>query len=177
MCLYFYSSSILKCKIIPLGSHIKAYHRVPPAAFLHRIFPFGTRPALNLASPRGDVGRFVVKDGVVVAGDTWVFPWTFNLGNTCFKIVYLLYRSGSLFVWRASTGRLQFKKINCHSSEISAVKLNKNIIVSGGRDKFVKVISILVLLPLWWKFILHCRLIIRYGAIAGGTFSPLKRSI
>lgn len=54
-----------------LGSHIRAYPRVPPAAFLHKPFVTGgVRPTLNLTSTRGDMGRFVVKDGVVVAGDT-----------------------------------------------------------------------------------------------------------
>lgn len=49
------------------------------------------------------------------------------------------FRNGSIFVWRASTGRLQFKKTHCHSSDVASVKVFQNVIVSGGRDKFVKV--------------------------------------
>lgn len=50
------------------------------------------------------------------------------------------FRNGSIFVWRASTGRLQLKKTNCHSSDVASVNVFKNVIVSGGRDKFVKVL-------------------------------------
>lgn len=55
-----------------------------------------------------------------------------------FQIIDLC-RNGSVFVWKASTGRLQFKETKCHSSDVASVKLFKNVIVSGGRDKFVKV--------------------------------------
>ena len=51
------------------------------------------------------------------------------------------HRNGSLLVWRASNWKLQFKKTKCHSSEISAVGLYKNVMVSGSRDKTVKVNS------------------------------------
>lgn len=44
-----------------------------------------------------------------------------------------------LRVWRANTGRLQFKRNDCHASEIAAVGLFKNVIISGGRDRAVKV--------------------------------------
>lgn len=66
----------------------------------------------------------------------------FYVYSFLFRKLFHIFRSGSLYVWRASTGRLQFKKMNCHSSEIAAVKLHKNVIVSGGRDKFVKVHSL-----------------------------------
>ncbi|XP_046649980.1 F-box/WD repeat-containing protein 4-like isoform X2 [Daphnia pulicaria] len=103
------------------GNHIRAYPRVPAAAFHHnKPFSGRVKPKLNLSGSRGDMGRFVVKDDgedVVVAGDT----------------------NGSVFVWKASTGRLQFKETNCHSSDVASVKLFKNVIVSGGRDKFVKI--------------------------------------
>ncbi|KAK4002433.1 F-box/WD repeat-containing protein 4 [Daphnia magna] len=104
------------------GSHIKAYPRIQPCAFLRsKPLQGRMRPTLNLSSSRGDLGRFAVKSGdedVVVAGDT----------------------NGSIFVWRASTGRLQLKKTNCHSSDVASVNIFKNVIVSGGRDKFVKVL-------------------------------------
>lgn len=104
------------------GSHIKAYPRIQPCTFLRsKPLQGRMRPTLNLSSSRGDLGRFAVKSGdedVVVAGDT----------------------NGSIFVWRASTGRLQLKKTNCHSSDVASVNIFKNVIVSGGRDKFVKVL-------------------------------------
>ncbi|XP_032791175.2 F-box/WD repeat-containing protein 4 [Daphnia magna] len=104
------------------GSHIKAYPRIQPCTFLRsKPLQGRMRPTLNLSSSRGDLGRFAVKSGdedVVVAGDT----------------------NGSIFVWRASTGRLQLKKTNCHSSDVASVNVFKNVIVSGGRDKFVKVL-------------------------------------
>jgi len=115
---------ILECDLlwIGAGSHIRAYARTPPATFSYKPHvsknsPRGCRPLLNLVSSSGDVGRFVVKDGIVVAGDT----------------------DGSLLVWRASSGKLQFKVPQCHSSEISSVGLHKNLIVSGSRDRTVKV--------------------------------------
>lgn len=49
------------------------------------------------------------------------------------------FSDGSLLVWRASSGQLQFKILQCHSSEISSVGLHKNLIVSGSRDRTVKV--------------------------------------
>ena len=55
------------------------------------------------------------------------------------KFSFVYCRNGSLFVWRTSNGKLLLKKINCHASEIAAVKLYKSVIVSGSRDKFVKV--------------------------------------
>ena len=67
----------LECDLlwIGAGSHIRAYARTPPATFSSRTFMSknpsrGCRPLLNLVSSSGDVGRFVVKDGIVVAGDT-----------------------------------------------------------------------------------------------------------
>jgi len=106
---------------IGAGSHIRAYARAPPATFDSGFNEskrsHGCKPLLNLVSTSGDVRQFVVKDGIVVAGDT----------------------VGSLLVWRASSGKLQFKKSKCHSSEISTVGLHKNLIVSGSRDKTVKI--------------------------------------
>jgi len=116
---------ILECDLlwIGAGSHIRAYARTPPATFNSRASvskkssKFSCPPILNLVSSGGDVGRFVVKDGIVVAGNT----------------------GGSLLVWRASSGQLQFKIPRCHSSEISSVGLHKNVIVTGSRDRTVKV--------------------------------------
>ena len=59
---------------VGVGRNIKSYSRTPPSAFhgqgLNQKYQSQRKELLDLFINGGDVGHFVVKDGVLVAGDT-----------------------------------------------------------------------------------------------------------
>lgn len=60
-------------KTVCTGNQIDAYSRLPPAYFVRKGPKKKQRynqPTLRLTGGQGDFGRFVVSEGVVVAGDT-----------------------------------------------------------------------------------------------------------
>lgn len=55
------------------GNQIDAYTRTPPGGSLRQVSNKRNKclqPVFQLKGSRGDFGRFVINDGVVVAGDT-----------------------------------------------------------------------------------------------------------
>lgn len=75
------------------------------------------RSMLLLRGHADDVGHFVCKDGLCISG-----------GN-----------DGSIIVRNSSSGMALHPILHCHSKPISSVDVSKNIVVTGSRDKTVKV--------------------------------------
>ncbi|XP_040354991.1 F-box/WD repeat-containing protein 4 isoform X2 [Ixodes scapularis] len=75
------------------------------------------QPSLTLRGHSDDVGRFVCKGGLVVSG-----------GN-----------DGSLCIWTAAQGALLHCRWRCSSKAISCVDYTQNVVVTGSRDRTVKV--------------------------------------
>lgn len=75
------------------------------------------RCVLALNGLAGDVCHFVCKEGLCVSG-----------GN-----------DGSIAVWKASSGTVLHRRRYCHSKPISSVDISNNIVVTGSRDKTIKV--------------------------------------
>lgn len=75
------------------------------------------QPILTLRGHSDDVGRFVCKGGLVVSG-----------GN-----------DGSLCIWTAAQGVFLHCRWLCNNKAINSVDYAKNIVVTGSRDRTVKV--------------------------------------
>ncbi|XP_064465761.1 F-box/WD repeat-containing protein 4-like [Ornithodoros turicata] len=75
------------------------------------------RPLLSLSGHADDVGRFVCKNGLVVSG-----------GN-----------DGSLWIWTSSDGLYLHNRWRCHTQAINSVDYGDKVVVTGSRDRTVKV--------------------------------------
>lgn len=75
------------------------------------------KPSLALRGHADDVGRFVCKNGLVVSG-----------GN-----------DGSLWIWTASDGLFLHCRWHCHTQAINSVDYTDKVVVTGSRDRTVKV--------------------------------------
>jgi len=90
----------------------------------------------TLPGPQGDVARFVSKNNSIVSG----------------------YRDGSIYCYSLQSGATLWHKHHCHDSDIHAVDIHGDNIVSGSRDASIKIWNTKSVEPLRCSILLHDRI-------------------